>query len=1607
MKKFIAFVLAFTITFSSMGFMDGYAAARISPEVEALVEIGMLVGDGDGVTEKYTQKQMDRLTAAISILKLRGLYEEALEYRGSSNFTDKDEVKWPEGKNILAYLKANPDLGFIGDDRGRFKPYEKINEQAYFKVLLETLGYKQIVSGKGDFTWEDTLKFASSIGLKPSREDTFTIDLLAKATVAALRSKTKEGVRYINVLINAGVIRKSRAISAGLISDMIDIDVKSVKALGNTVVEIVFEEDVDDYDVEDLDNYDAEGLDIKDAYLVRKNAVRLVTSAQSSGRLYSLTVGDQRVKFTGVAKVSGAPRIKNVKSEDVETVVIEFDKELDFDTAADASNYSISGVDVEEAVLEGKKVTLSTDGLQARKSYTVKVTNIKSIDGVLLRSSSKNFYTRIDSSAPTLKNVKAETNQRVVITFSEAVTRDSAEDLMNYYIKSSSGELEILDAELTGDDEDTVELTTEPMKSGTKYELTVENIVDKTKAANVMKRPVKKTFYGMREDKSAPVMVKNELKVLSRNYIQVVFTDSSRLIEDTILDPNNYEVIKNDKYKDSIYVESVEKISYKDGKYKVMLRVEDLTIGSSYTVKAYNIEDEFGNVLEKNNSGTVTVTRDDFATATVYKYNVVSGNKLEIYFTKPLDEESAEDISNYEINNDIGTPIEAAYEDGKVTLETAQMVEGKKYKITIDGVLDMMDNELRLSFEFKATAGEDDHDGPRLDYIYAVNKYVVAAVFDEPVTYAENSTALVLKSGGRTLKLYAKALTDDDRTIEFSNVKEGEKLSEGVLYTIDKNKSLKDIKDRTVNKNPFDRSDLDDYDLEVYGISDDPERPEILYITQRDGKTFEMEFSKEVMVKKKEASTIGSPSATFSVKTDDEDNRFVTFTITSSKAIDGTKDYKVDIEEIVTDRHGIGAENTHDSYTLLYGEYKDEDKPYIVTVTAIDRMTVEIEYNENIGYEGRYTIKNTDDTARYKTIGNSLKKVDKNKVILSLSQPLEGRYEYMLIIDSQAKDLVGNTSEDSKGDEFYFMGTDLAPVKVPEIEEEEDRTAAERIMVKISDLPKDIRLSDKEKVYAALAAYNDLTANQKKYVENYDKLKKAVDEIARLEQEVQDKRKAAAVEKMIDDLPRVENIKLEDAEKVKDAREAYDALTKAQRDLVPNLRKLVLAEEKIKELKEKQEQTDEDRRRAARVEEIIDDLPKLEDIRLRHKEAVENARKAYENLTSKQKELVKNLVKLQRAENRISELEKENEKTEEDKRRAARVENMINELPNPDEIRLRHKAEVEAARNAYNNLTEAQRALVTNIRKLVLAENKIAELEAKRDEEGKADKEAQEAAEKAVAAYEVAAGHEEWDNKISALSKAIETLKASIDEYLKDAETISATPAKGTIEILGRWTGERSRSTESKEIDYKAKLEQAYAAANKAAEEAEAFIQRVKGVEAKAVEAYDNLKEGDFKTGLAARIRAARAKADEAAGKIEALKASIPKLQDVLDVKAAKTWLTADKFTFGSRYPADSESPRILPLAKHENQTAYKYVEIGRMENGKFVKFESGRDRGSAFVEIEKDNGGLKIYRGNKYASVIVKVEISKGSVVTYKYFKINIPEESRRNRSPVTIEAL
>ena len=81
-----------------------------------------------------------------------GLEDEAKAFEGEDNFDDADDI-YAGGQKILAYLKANPDLGWVGVGGNKFEPAKPASAQMIYKVLLEALGYKQDV----DFKWAETL----------------------------------------------------------------------------------------------------------------------------------------------------------------------------------------------------------------------------------------------------------------------------------------------------------------------------------------------------------------------------------------------------------------------------------------------------------------------------------------------------------------------------------------------------------------------------------------------------------------------------------------------------------------------------------------------------------------------------------------------------------------------------------------------------------------------------------------------------------------------------------------------------------------------------------------------------------------------------------------------------------------------------------------------------------------------------------------------------------------------------------------------------------------------------------------------------------------------------------------------------------------------------------------------------------------------------------------------------------------------------------------------------------------------------------------------------------------------------------------------------------
>lgn len=1012
MKKFLALVLAFAMVFTSIPVV--FADTEVSAEAKALALLGMLEGDGGGVTVEYTSKELTRLGAAAALLKLKGLYDEAIAFQGEDNFADVKDYAWVEGRNLMAYLKANPALGFGGDEKGNFNPGAMINEQSYYKVLLETLGYKQTTAEvTGDFAWEEVFTFAESIGLMPAKVEKFTIDHLAKATFAALQAKTKDGKVYIDTLIAAGVVKEEDAIAAGLIEEkpVLEAALKSAVALGNTVVEVTFDGPVN-AGAEDVTLYEIDGLTVEEAIVTGEDTVRLTTSAQEAGKKYTLTVGDVKVNFGGKAKVAGAPELKKVTGPDTERVELVFDKTLDFVTATDKANYEIKDVEIADIELDGDTVTLITNGLTANKTHTVKVTGVKSVDGVALKSASKSFYSKSDKTAPKVEKAVSDTYTRVIVTFNEELDKESAEDVSNYTINDLTVEKAVLKAD-DNDEYTIVELTTSPQKAGTSYTLKVSGIKDTSVLGNEITKEQSVKFTGKTQDKTGPTVSKVEVK--NRNRLLVEFKDNSRLDFATLQNAENYEFNKD------ITVEKAELIpGYDDDTKQVILTVSDMAEKTTYKLTITGVTDEYGNEMKKTEK-SINYNNKDLDAARIVKVNTKSATEIEIEFSKHIDAVTAKDVANYTINGGIGTPLSAKANSAltKVTLKVNELEDGKNYKLTVDGLMDLAGNTLKTSTYFVARTYENDIEAPEVEDITVVNEKVMRVTFSEPIEIKSVPTPMTnikaVLDGGTVLTL--GAVYENNTILEFSDGDDRDGLFkfQDIEYTLN---SFENVTDKAGNAVV-----VEDDGITFWGNTYTPDEIDFTW-EQINVEKYKLTFSEKVQLKNSDS------KYTKDADYDDDLGMSTVWYLKNRVPVDKPA-FKGNINSVFESGHkGILIANTEEekeNETIITNYMEDEEGPYIEKVEAIYRDLVEVTFNEDLKTYGTYEIS-------YYDLNGKLKKVsgipgapgDEDNVVelhLGSKLALESRFEYTLKVTTVVQDLAGNKSE--KDEVYDFQGTDL------------------------------------------------------------------------------------------------------------------------------------------------------------------------------------------------------------------------------------------------------------------------------------------------------------------------------------------------------------------------------------------------------------------------------------------------------------------------------------------------------------------------------------------------------------------------------------------------------
>lgn len=288
---------------------------------------------------------------------------------------------------------------------------------------------------------------------------------------------------------------------------------------------------------------------------------------------------------------------------------------------------------------------------------------------------------------------------------------------------------------------------------------------------------------------------------------------------------------------------------------------------------------------------------------------------------------------------------------------------------------------------------------------------------------------------------------------------------------------------------------------------------------------------------------------------------------------------------------------------------------------------------------------------------------------------------------------------------------------------EKDQKAANAVIESIKAIGT-VTLDSEEVIKEVREAYDALTEDQKKLVENYDDLETAEATYTQLKtayDQATDDQKAdmEAAKAVINKIAAIGEVTLASESTIKEAKDAYDALTEDQKTLVTNYKDLETAEATYTKLKEEYDQaTDEQKADMEAAKAVTDKIAAIGKVTLESESVIKEAREAYDALTEERKKLVTNIKDLESAETAYAELKAEadakEDKEQADKEAAEAVEDEISAI---GVVTLQSGDFIKEAREAYDALTKDQKKLVTNYKVLEAAEATYAQL--KKDAEDK------------------------------------------------------------------------------------------------------------------------------------------------------------------------------------------------------------------------------------------------------------------------------------------------
>ena len=465
------------------------------------------------------------------------------------------------------------------------------------------------------------------------------------------------------------------------------------------------------------------------AVLKRDHAVAIMASALNGTTADGITLAEALVKagavdedkmieygfITPAVTPTEAPKAfeATASTDNLVQLYVEFNREVDKESAEDKGNYDIKDIDIADAALQddGVTVVLTLDFEDVEKEieqqYTtdLKISGVKDLDGNVMKDYTIEDIEFIDTTIPTAVDAAVVGSDTIKVTFSEPVrvykydVANKTYELNKSYFSVNNGKSYVKRVKLQNNNTEALVELYNDLKEG-EVTLTVKSGTEDFAGFGV----IVKTFnLEVVPDEEAPVVIGYEKA--SRTEVTLIWNE-------------DIEVNGKFNYKDFYHTNS--KNTVKDpndlgeGEYsvkfdgnKTTLYFDDDSLLPNGTAYVYVMKEAVRDLWDNANEQQMikVEVEVDVTPPEVDKVDVKAEDKIEVKFTEELDKDTAEDIDNYTILDKDGKEVKEVIDDitytsKKVTIVFEDKLSGD-YTIVIENVKDKAGNKIsKTSVDF-------------------------------------------------------------------------------------------------------------------------------------------------------------------------------------------------------------------------------------------------------------------------------------------------------------------------------------------------------------------------------------------------------------------------------------------------------------------------------------------------------------------------------------------------------------------------------------------------------------------------------------------------------------------------------------------------------------------------------------------------------------------------------------------------------------------------------------------------------------------------------------------------------------------------------------------